>query len=425
MEYIYASFVFILSIIEATLFYHVVCRRKILKVTYKQFLSFMGLYIVQMLLVGFQVRGLLQNILIALLYYLVGVFLTGTNWFQNIKYWMISLFLSAVLEEVIYLSIWQHFFPKEEGYGIGNIYTYITVVIVLYIINKFLKTKIGEEEINVPKTSRIMLPVICGVIFAISYMIYAMDQTENEEQKFFAYIILLVAILGIGIIVVMLLHISQQKENFKLQAELENRYNEQQKAYFMMMFEQQEETKRFRHDILNHLICIQDQMRRGHYLEAETYVSNVLNNLDAIRGMQYDVGNEVVNVLLNYYLLPVREQCHIEIDGYLGKLEHISQMDLCTIISNLLKNAVEAVDNDGKIAVHIVRKEKYVKVDIRNSCKTVPQINRMGEIETSKADKENHGYGLGNIKKTVEKNHGKFQYYVKDKCFYTEIILLT
>lgn len=273
----------------------------------------------------------------------------------------------------------------------------------MYIINKFLKTKIGEEEINVPKTSRIMLPVICGVIFAISYMIYAMDQTENEEQKFFAYIILLVAILGIGIIVVMLLHISQQKENFKLQAELENRYNEQQKAYFMMMFEQQEETKRFRHDILNHLICIQDQMRRGHYLEAETYVSNVLNNLDAIRGMQYDVGNEVVNVLLNYYLLPVREQCHIEIDGYLGKLEHISQMDLCTIISNLLKNAVEAVDNDGKIAVHIVRKEKYVKVDIRNSCKTVPQINRMGEIETSKADKENHGYGLGNIKKTVEK----------------------
>ena len=77
----------------------------------------------------------------------MGVFLTGTNWFQNIKYWMISLFLSAVLEEVIYLSIWQHFFPKEEGYGIGNIYTCITVVIVLYIINKFLKTKIGEEEI--------------------------------------------------------------------------------------------------------------------------------------------------------------------------------------------------------------------------------------------------------------------------------------
>lgn len=424
MEYIYASFVFILSIIEATLFYHVVCRRKILKVTYKQFLSFMGLYIVQMLLVGFQVRGLLQNILIALLYYLVGVFLTGTNWFQNIKYWMISLFLSAVLEEVIYLSIWQHFFPKEKGYGIGNIYTCITVVIVLYIINKFLKTKIGEEEINVPKTSRIMLPVICGVIFAISYMIYAMDQTENEEQKFFAYIILLVAILGIGIIVVMLLHISQQKENFKLQAELENRYNEQQKAYFMMMFEQQEKTKRFRHDILNHLICIQDQMRRGHYLEAETYVSNVLNNLDAIRGMQYDVGNEVVNVLLNYYLLPVREQCNIGIDGYLGNLEHISQMDLCTIISNLLKNAVEAVDKDGEIAVHIVRKEKYVQVDIHNSCKTMPQISRMEEIKTSKADKENHGYGLDNVKKTVEKNHGKFQYYVKGTWFYTETILL-
>lgn len=423
MEYIYTSFVFIISIIEAALFYHVICRRKIVEIAYKQLLPFVGLYVVQMFLVGFQARGLLQNILIALLYYLTGIFFTGTNWFQNIKYWFICWLLSAVLEAVIFLSIWQHFFPKGKGFGIGNIYTCITVIVILYIINKFIKTKIGEEEINVPKISRIMLPVICSVIFAISYMIYAMDQTNHEGQKFFAYIILLVAILGIGIIVVMLLHISQQKENFRLQAELENRYNDQQKAYFMMMLEQQEETKRFRHDILNHLLCIQDQMRRGHYPEAETYVSNVLNKLDAIRGMQYDVGNEVVNVLLNYYLLPVREQCNIGIDGYLGNLEHISQMDLCTIISNLLKNAVEAVDKDGEIEVHIVRKEKYVQVDIHNSCKTTPQVSRMEEIKTSKADKENHGYGLDNVKKTVEKNYGKFQYYVKGTWFYTETIL--
>ena len=63
MEYIYTSFVFIISIIEAALFYHVVCRRKIVEITYKQLLSFIGLYIVQMLLVGLQARGLPQNIL--------------------------------------------------------------------------------------------------------------------------------------------------------------------------------------------------------------------------------------------------------------------------------------------------------------------------------------------------------------------------
>ena len=57
MEYIYTSFVFIVSIIEAILFYHVVCRRKIEAITYKLFLPFVGLYVVQMLLVGFQVRG--------------------------------------------------------------------------------------------------------------------------------------------------------------------------------------------------------------------------------------------------------------------------------------------------------------------------------------------------------------------------------
>ena len=424
MEYIYTSFVFIISIIEAALFYHVVCRRKIVEITYKQLLPFIGLYVVQMFLVGLQVTGLLQNILVAFLYYLVGVIFTGTTYIRNIKYWILSLFLSATLEEVIYLSIWTHFFPKKQGYGIGNVYTCITVTVILYIINRFLKMRIDEEEINVPKVFRVMIPIICSIVFAISYMIYAMNLIDQEKQKTFALLILLVVILGIGIIVIMILHISQQKEKFQLQADVENQYNQQQKAYFMMMLEKQEETKRFRHDILNHLLCVQDQLKRKNYSDAETYVDSVLKELNVIRTMQYDVGNEIVNVLLNYYLLPIRGQCNILIEGYLGQLTYISHIDLCTIVSNLLKNAVEAVNENGEIVVDIIRKEKYVKIGISNTCKSVPRVNKMGKFETSKLDKENHGYGMDNVKKAVKKNHGRFQYHVEKHRFGVEVILM-
>lgn len=217
MEYIYTSFVFIISIIEAALFYHVVCRRKIVEITYKQLLPFIVLYIVQIFFVQFQVTGLLQNILVAFLYYLVGVIFTGTTYIRNIKYWILSLFLSATLEEVIYLSIWTHFFLKKQRYGIGNVYTCITVTVILYIINRFLKRRIDEEEINVPKVFRVMIPIICSIVFAISCMVYAMNLIDQEKQKTFALLILLVVILGIGIIVIMILHISQQKEKFQLQ----------------------------------------------------------------------------------------------------------------------------------------------------------------------------------------------------------------
>ena len=99
------------------------------------------------------------------------------------------------------------------------------------------------------------------------------------------------------------MHISEQREAFKLQAELENRYNSQQKEYFLLLLRKEEETKRFRHDILNHLLCLQDQLKRENYSDAKLYLDNVLKDLNVIREMQYDVGNEIFNVLLINYQL--------------------------------------------------------------------------------------------------------------------------
>lgn len=127
MEYIYTSFVFIISIIEAALFYHVVCRRKIVEITYKQLLPFIVLYIVQIFFVQFQVTGLLQNILVAFLYYLVGVIFTGTTYIRNIKYWIICLLLSSVFEQIICQILEKHITVSENHYGFVNVITCILV----------------------------------------------------------------------------------------------------------------------------------------------------------------------------------------------------------------------------------------------------------------------------------------------------------
>lgn len=217
--------------------------------------------------------------------------------------------------------------------------------------------------------------------------------------------------------------LSQRKEVLRLQAEMEEQYDQQKKAYFTLMLEKENETKRFRHDILNHLLCVQDQLKRGKYPDAESYLDSVLKELNTIREMQYDVGNEVVNVLLNYYLIPVRDKCNVTVEGYLGKLESTSQMDLCTIVSNLLKNAVEAAKSDGEILVNAIRKEKFVQIEIINAFEFMPQTDKTGGFITSKSDKANHGYGISNVKKAILKNHGDFQYYTEDHRFHVEIRL--
>jgi sensor histidine kinase regulating citrate/malate metabolism len=210
---------------------------------------------------------------------------------------------------------------------------------------------------------------------------------------------------------------------FRKQADLEKKYNQQQKAYFDLLLKKEEETKRFRHDMINHLICLQEHIKNHRYEEVEIYLADILKEMNGIREMQYDVGNEVVNVLMNYYFIPIKNSSTISVDGYLGEWEQMSQMDLCTIFSNLFKNAAEAVGDHGNIKITIVRKEKFVQVIIGNSFDQIIQRTKEGALQTSKCDKENHGFGLENVQRVIQKNHGEFQYHVDNNWFEVEMIL--
>lgn len=424
MEYIYTSFVFVISIIEASLFYQVICRRKLAEVKYTFFIPIIALYFVEILCVGMQIRGLPQNIIIMLLYYLVGVIFTETGCIENIKFWLLCLLLSSAVEQIVYQVVWSRFFTQVQGYGAGSVFTCVSVTLILIFFNKIFSKKVDDDiDSFSAKIFWVLTPIACAIILGISYIAYMMEQVDSEEQRTLTLCILLVAILGIGIVIIIIVRILQQKESFRIEAEMENLYNQQQRTYFTLMLDKENETKRFRHDILNHLLCMQDILKQKHYRDAEAYLDSVLKELNTIREMQYDVGNEVVNVLLNFYLIPIREHCNISIEGYLGKLECVSQMDLCTIVSNLLKNAVEAVETGGNIRVNIIRKEKYVQIDITNTYKSNPEMRETDRLETTKADKENHGYGIDNAKKAVFKYHGEFQYYMEENWFKVEIVL--
>lgn len=100
-------------------------------------------------------------------------------------------------------------------------------------------------------------------------------------------------------------------------------------------------------------------------------------------------------------------------------------MALCTIFSNVIKNAAEAVEKNGRIEIYIARKEKYAQVLIGNSFSQEIVLSDKGELQTGKEDKTHHGFGLENVKRVVGKNHGEFQYSLGENWFEVTIILPT
>ena len=160
----------------------------------------------------------------------------------------------------------------------------------------------------------------------------------------------------------------------------------------------------------------------------ENYLDEMLGEITSISSRQYDVGNEIVNTMLNYYLQPIKNKSNVVVKGYMNDELRITQRDLCIIVSNLLKNAVEAMENDNqnevkKVLYEVSQGKNSIYMRVENT--TIIDVIRgeNGIPKTTKANKEEHGIGLKNVMSVVEKYHGTYKNFVENNVYIVEIML--
>ncbi len=203
-----------------------------------------------------------------------------------------------------------------------------------------------------------------------------------------------------------------KKVNDKLArlVETERMLKEMQKDYYTALLSKEEDTRRYRHDMNHHLICLADLIKQGLSDEAQIYISELQGKMDDIKGKHYATGNDILDIILNSQLAGIKD-IDVTVWGQSKRPLNISNVELCIIISNLLKNAIEETEriSDQKKYIDILVKEgeHYFIMEIKNPSPLCIDAN-VGQIKTKKKDKRNHGIGLGNVAETVKKNGGDF-----------------
>lgn len=102
--------------------------------------------------------------------------------------------------------------------------------------------------------------------------------------------------------------------------------------------------------------------------------------------------------------------------------------DICTIFGNILDNAIEAVstleDMDSRV-IHgeIARKNEFLLVKFENCYNGTVEIMDQKLPHTTKNDKENHGYGLMSVQRTVEKYNGSMSLQTENGWFVIKILI--
>jgi len=233
-----------------------------------------------------------------------------------------------------------------------------------------------------------------------------------------ASIVFIVLILWQGIVV-------YREIQYKEQCEMNEKYMEAQEEHFRQLMEQDEKMRKFRHDMNSHIYMMKYYCENDKQGELKAYLAR-LTEESTVEEVRSYTGNQSVDAILSPLIHRAKEkQIALEIKGELSEETKVSVYDLCTILSNLLKNAIEACEKvpprkPRKIEVILGSYNRQLYFQVGNTAADTLVIGNH-RLETSKEDKRNHGIGSRNVEETVEKYEGEIIYSCENGWFQVEI----
>ena len=295
------------------------------------------------------------------------------------------------------------------NYRDGGAYNQIYAVISFFLI--FMCELVIEKMITIHKDAEdaqnisLVLMPICSII-VITLLIYT--DTCTDIGLTIVSIGLLIANFLMLYLYNLLLHsISQQYEMKMLKTQLQAYANQ-----LNVVLRGEEKIKALRHDIKHHLNELMLLANKHDVAEIQKYIDEMnsfLKNPNEIVAS----GNLEIDSVLNFMLQKAEKELKtVDIKVMLPeKVRH--SFDINVMLGNLLENAIEAAGKTENkyLSVHIKLKRGILKVNIENSfessCILCEEQNRKDTIlKTTKPFTEQHGIGLKNVKKIVEKYNG-------------------
>ena len=200
-----------------------------------------------------------------------------------------------------------------------------------------------------------------------------------------------------------------------------------QRVYYEELERNQTEIRRFRHDMNHQLLVIRDLFDREDREAAHAYFRELESQITPKN--RCFCKNSVLNAVLNAKYSQAEDSgidCFFHID--LPEVTAIDQVSLCSIFANTLDNAIEAsrkIPEPEKRSISVkarIADNGFFSYEIKNE-KRNKVLMEKGNYISDKKNKSEHGLGLSNVQRTVEKYNGTLHISYDDTSF-TVVILI-
>lgn len=338
--------------------------------------------------------------------------------------------LTMVVLDLITLGLINALFEQFDVNNIGNTLSgRLSVIIektILLLIVFSLKMrsdkKKGRGLVETEWIRFVFFPIF--TIIAVLSMAVSFSNIQNMSQANVLYAIAFGMVL-MNIFIYFLINDIIEREVEVKEKEAEYAQFRNQIDIYNTIQESLERQKERAHEFKNHILCVDSLAKERNYQELEKYVSEINESMYMERNA-IDTNNVIINTILNEKYNEMMDKGIV----FVFRINDLSELpiddeDLVVILSNLLNNAIEACEKcEGKrtIKMKFMTEDDILILSVKNTSPGILTIKK-GQIETSKRFRsDEHGIGIRNIKKAIDKYGGTYSIKSMDNEFYFAII---
>lgn len=309
----------------------------------------------------------------------------------------------------------------QEGFSLLRICILIIIKIVEISVALLLGTLIKRITIKMKKTRLALI----GSVFAFFSALYLLNISNvfyNLHLDRIQTFLMIACVFTLYFAYLCFRLKSLQKEK-----EFTSRQNDLLEKNYQMVQASYEANAKLYHDMRNHFAILQNYLADGKVAEAQNYLE-VLSGSKALQNVEHWTGIEAVDYVLSQKIsIAEKQQIKVAINVEYPKDCKIEPVDLCTILTNLLDNAIEGAVKSPeytrrKISITIRRIHQFILIRISNSA-IEPPVLRNGRLITTKRNREYHGWGMKSVRSAAEKYNGTVEYSYTDLMFTVSVML--
>lgn len=191
--------------------------------------------------------------------------------------------------------------------------------------------------------------------------------------------------------------------------------------YYLEVENMYQKMRGWRHDYRHHIQTMKVHMANGEIDEIGAYLDMLDDDLTNVETV-IKTGNRMADAILNSKLsLAAQKEIKVKAEANIPVALTVSELDLCTVIGNLLDNAMDACMElpveERLIRIYMEMKGNYLYISVINTAGGKKKKN----FRTTKG--EGHGFGLTRIDMIVKKYGGYITRASEDGAFSTEVLL--